>query len=126
MFQRWLGKGIDDKILDFEQALEKIRELKDKGAQPVELSTQAGNLKRIKHEHPGFSSIFDILGSHFAPYQMEHDKRLKGETTVRYRIRDYVSYEQHRFDFTLYIDNYTEQGVRHRVGYLKLFYKKLT
>ncbi len=123
IFQKYFGKKLDDKVLSYDQALAKIAELEKKNAKPIEIMVK--QTKQPPHKpNLDFNSIYSELQQFLAPYQYEFNPELKGNTTVRYRTWNFVSYEQHRFDFTQIIDNLWAKNLKNTIGRVVLVCQK--
>ena len=121
MFEKYFGKKVEDRKIDFGKALELIVELEKKGAQPIEfVLNDAG---KIITKGPSYKYIYETLTTFLAPYQFKHNKKLRGDVEIRYRKRVYPSSEKYRFDFQQIIDNLFSKNIKSTSGRLEIIYQ---
>ena len=123
IFTELFGRKIEDKKIEFEDALLKIKELKENGF--IHLKYQVKYSKsKYAVKKPEYSEVLGILENHLAPYQYNHNPNLKGETSVRHIIRDFSSRQIQDFHFKQTIDNLFKKGISGNHAKLRLSKKK--
>ncbi|MBI5389914.1 hypothetical protein HZB02_00310 [Candidatus Woesearchaeota archaeon] len=123
ILEKYFGRTIEDRVIDFETAVSTIEDLREHEALPITYRLEMSVATHVR-KYPDYDYVLETLQSRLAPYQIESNPALKGETSVRHIIRDFPSKQTHTFYFKQTIDNLYEKGLSGCKAKLKLKLEK--
>ncbi len=119
MLQKYFGKKVKDENMTFEAALSLIEGLKERGALPAKYRLEISVATHTR-KNPDYEYVLGTLQNHLAPYQHDFNPNLRGETSVRYVVRDFLTEQTHTFYFDQTFDNLFKKGLSGCKARLKL------
>lgn len=123
LLKKYFGQKVEDREVSYVEARALIDELARKNAMATRLKIK--HCSTLDQENPTYEFVRSQLNSFLAPYQYQHNPKLKGDTSVRYKVKDHETHEFHTFSFTQIFDNLFKQGIKGYSGTLEIKLAKM-